>query len=886
MDEHNPKVVIMKIAWFTPFCENSAIGQVSKTICEELQKYADVDLWVFDKENIIQTFVPIVFYEAQHIDLEKINKYDHVVYNMGNYAKFHKEIWDVMQKYKGILVLHDQLMQNFFTQITMMPEFGGSITNGEVEYLNLMNTYYGVEGVNAAKGLYKPYFGGEKTRFWDSDVAITYPLFEPLLSRATGIFTHASFFAKQLQEHFFGPISYAYLPYELSSDTNHYLIQNEFVNSDKTLIVSNGMVHPLKRIGSVVEMLQRNPDLAEKVNYVVIGGYGGDYGDYLLAMASGPLKNSLFLLGHQPLEVMEAFLRKADFCVNLRYPNSEVCSKSLIEQMSFGKSVIVVNSGIYGEMPDDCVFKIDLENEIEDLEKKFRLLLNNSTLREETGKRAAAFVENNCISPKYVTRFLEFLETIVPQTAEERVVYESMMINASALNDLSFNHQTPSGVFHSTWNQLNQLFSATNSNVTNELTLGVWLGFPYRLSLHREGITKYLLYLIKSLLERFPIEVEIWAYAINEAEIRRSFDVLFFDEDLKLRVKIITEKNYETALFVPRHKRNIPKEVNEVLDNLADVAREFSKASKFVTAIYYLDNIIGAGKQIFVPVHDLGIHAHYEEFVNSDPLYKARFVDVRSRIANLSRAGALMLSNSDYVRQEHILKYVNSIELKKTAVVYLPVNIPKDVEKKLLSESELRERFRLQKTYIFYPTQIRPYKNVVTLVKALSLLLKMNIDIELVLTGDANSVPEVAMEISRLRLEDHIFCLPSLTEYELFSLYRHAAVAVVPTLFEGGFPWQACEALYSETPLVLSNIPVVKERIEFTGMTTENCGILLFDPTNAGECARSIVQAISDREKTVELQRVFRNRLLKYTWADAAEKYYNIFFEKKYFEKG
>ena len=71
-------------------------------------------------------------------------------------------------------------------------------------------------------------------------------------------------------------------------------------------------------------------------------------------------------------------------------------------------------------------------------------------------------------------------------------------------------------------------------------------------------------------------------------------------------------------------------------------------------------------------------------------------------------------------------------------------------------------------------------------------------------------VPEVDMTINRNKLYDKVICLSTVSENELFSIYRYAAAVVVPTLFEGGFPLQACEAIYMDTPLVLSDIPVVR----------------------------------------------------------------------------
>ena len=46
--------------------------------------------------------------------------------------------------------------------------------------------------------------------------------------------------------------------------------------NDKKIIVSNGIVHPVKQIDKVTDVLMTAPGLAERSVYIVIGGYGGD----------------------------------------------------------------------------------------------------------------------------------------------------------------------------------------------------------------------------------------------------------------------------------------------------------------------------------------------------------------------------------------------------------------------------------------------------------------------------------------------------------------------------------------------------------------------------------------------------------------------------------
>ena len=629
-----------------------------------------------------------------------------------------------------------------------------------------------------------------------------------------------------------------------------------------------------------------NPIIAQRVRYVVIGDYGGPYGDYLYSLAQGPLKGCLYLLGYQPIEVMEAFLQRADFCINLRYPNSEICSKSLIEQMAFENPVIVLDQGIYNEIPDECVVKIRLENEVLELANAFSFLLDYEEQRHEIGSRALEFVKSNCTSEIYVSRFKSFIEKMPNTVARNKVVHDTIYLNRQALSDLSFNPKNVPWLVDTVWRELSKVNCAISTIKPNRECLGIWFGFPYAVSLRREGITRFMLYMLMALLENYLIDCELWTYSCNEEEIRISFEPLLKSKEFEKRVRIVTEKNYTEILDIPSYKYELPLEINETQDNLSSLARLYSKATSFITAIVYLDNVIGTGKPVFVPVHDLGIHMHYDDFINMDPLYKSRHVDIRSRAENLARSNAFMFSESEYVRRTQVLNFITGIDETRTDVVYFPVFVTQNALDHLLDEKELRQKFGLKKPYLYYPTQVRPYKNVSVLIEALALLHERNFDLDLVLTGKPSDLPEVEMAIKQHKLNESVICLSGVKEEELFSLYRFAAAAAIPTLFEGGFPLQAMEALYLNAPLVLSNVPVVRDRIDFCGMSVENCGLELFDPHSPLECADAIERVLRNREKALASQKRFSDKFLSYTWKDAAAKYYQMFFKPEEVVKG
>jgi hypothetical protein len=108
-------------------------------------------------------------------------------------------------------------------------------------------------------------------------------------------------------------------------------------------------------------------------------------------------------------------IKQADICVNLRYPNSEVCSLSLLEQMYSGKPTLTINSGFYAEIPENCTLRVNIENENNEIKEVLYNLVfadkKNTEQMPETGNNAEIWVKENCNRKKYSDKFIEFIKT-------------------------------------------------------------------------------------------------------------------------------------------------------------------------------------------------------------------------------------------------------------------------------------------------------------------------------------------------------------------------------------------------------------------------------------------------------------------------------------------
>ncbi len=169
--------------------------------------------------------------------------------------------------------------------------------------------------------------------------------------------------------------------------------------------------------------------------------------------------------------------------------------------------------------------------------------------------------------------------------------------------------------------------------------------------------------------------------------------------------------------------------------------------------------------------------------------------------------------------------------------------------------------------YLFYASQLRPHKNVATLLKAFRWLLdEGHLTHRLVMTCSPSMSVKIQELVKQLSLHDDVLFLVRLTEEELAACYRHAELAVNPTLSEGACPFTFTEALSVDTPVVMSRIPVTEEVL----CERQLQAAMLFDPYDWRDMARGIRQGIENREELLAKQQAVYQMLSTRTWREVS----------------
>ena len=174
--------------------------------------------------------------------------------------------------------------------------------------------------------------------------------------------------------------------------------------------------------------------------------------------------------------------------------------------------------------------------------------------------------------------------------------------------------------------------------------------------------------------------------------------------------------------------------------------------------------------------------------------------------------------------------------------------------------------------YIFYASQIRPYKNVLNLLKAYERLLRtQKINCKLVLTGNITIGKENDF-IKSHKLENEVLSCYNVSAKKLAALYYCADLVVNPTLYEGGFPFTFGEGMSVGTPSIMSRIPQVQDVLK-----PANLEDVMFDPYNWRDIANKIEYWLPRAHKLYQKELPLYQQLAKRTPDVVANEYIKAF---------
>ena len=124
-------------------------------------------------------------------------------------------------------------------------------------------------------------------------------------------------------------------------------------------------------------------------------------------------------------------VRHADVFVNLRHPDVEGCSSSLMRQLPLGRPVVAYDMGAFADVPSDAIVKVAIDDR-PDLRRKLRDLVHSAERRQTIGSRGRAFAQGKDVK-SHAETLLSFAKHTLSLDSRNRTEEEILRAEAERI---------------------------------------------------------------------------------------------------------------------------------------------------------------------------------------------------------------------------------------------------------------------------------------------------------------------------------------------------------------------------------------------------------------------------------------------------------------------
>ncbi len=357
--------------------QKSGVCYYTRELLPQLAKHACVDLFADgfapDDDELLRSYR---VHDLKHLTyVDWMYQYDQIIYHLGN-NKFHTGIYEMAKRKPGVVVIH--------------------------EY---------------------------DTRGCTDTVATNKELFEWVVPNAKGIIVHNEHSQRLLASEF-SPYPIEVIPLILHDHTGNIRGRDRAqekialgYEADAYLVVSLGLVQYHKRNHITLEAFAEFAAQHPKAQ-LVLGGEALDK-RYLAhldgAIAKHGLQDRVRITGWLSDDDFWRYLAACDVSVNLRYPARGEESGGLYWGLGSGKPVLVSNYAQFGDLPDDCVVKIDFADEVEQIVAALERFHADPRAAQELGERAVAFVQGRNVAARIGELYFDFAMRVAERRHGRRI---------------------------------------------------------------------------------------------------------------------------------------------------------------------------------------------------------------------------------------------------------------------------------------------------------------------------------------------------------------------------------------------------------------------------------------------------------------------------------
>jgi glycosyltransferase involved in cell wall biosynthesis len=374
-----------KLAYFSPIPPaQSGIADYSAELLPELAAHYDIDIIVDQtctSDHWISANFPIR--DLSWFD-SHAKRFDRILYNFGN-SMFHEYMLDAMEKFPGVVVLHD-----FYH-------------SGLISHLDLTGVRRGIWDV----ALFRAHgYSALNKKLQTNDlnqIIWEYPCNHLVCDLAHGIIVHSAY-SKELAQRWYG---------ENAADAwrliQHLRVRPQKINRQHArtslglqendfLICSFGILGPTK-LNHILLQAWLDSELASdaKCHLVFVGkNDGGVYGaDLLKTIENSLAADRIKITGFADVEKFRTYLQAADLAVQLRGLSRGETSGTVLDCLAYGLPTIINKNGSMAELPDEPLIKLEEQPNVSQLSTYMEQLRIDPARRLELSVKARAYIASN-----------------------------------------------------------------------------------------------------------------------------------------------------------------------------------------------------------------------------------------------------------------------------------------------------------------------------------------------------------------------------------------------------------------------------------------------------------------------------------------------------------
>lgn len=265
-----------------------------------------------------------------------------------------------------------------------------------------------------------------------------------------------------------------------------------------------------------------------------------------------------------------------------------------------------------------------------------------------------------------------------------------------------------------------------------------------------------------------------------------------------------------------------------------------------------------------VTCHDLTAPYWMMEHVPLTRKKRIRHAVERWRLSFLRQARGIIAVS--YATKQHI---VEALGIPESRITVIPEGVDK-LFSRISEKKKLREvvmRLGLPHKFILHVGTTYYNKNIEGLLQIFFSLAKHDADLYLVKAGDWWT-PEQEDMIRKSGLAKRILHVGFVDTVDLPSLYSLARVLIQPSYAEG-FGFTVLEAMACGCPVVVSDIPAMREMVQDAGV--------YIAPSPTKQHIREIESLIASKTKRKTMMKRGYRRAATYSWDKAARKTYSLY---------